>query len=301
MIITDFSKIAYSSIHAFADDIKKSNREDIENIIRHVIINSCLTIKRKFGREYGELIIALDGSKNYRYDIFPNYKAGRKKSREDDGMPWHIIFDVMNVIREEAKVYWPWKVVWSDRAEADDVMAVLVEDVANKNCISVGVLDEPEPEKVLLDTSDGDMFQLHKYPNVKQWSSRDRKFIGIKEGYSDQWMRHFILTGDTGDGVPNVFSDIDCLVNKVRQTPATKARMAPFFDLPSLFDYDEDKKIKARILQNHQLVCFDGMPVDVRDSILESWNTRTKATKMVMMKYLTQKKCRQLLESIDEM
>lgn len=299
MIITDFSKIAYSSIHAFADDIKKSNREEIENIIRHVIINSCLTVKRKFGREYGDLIIALDGKKNFRYDIFPNYKHGRKKSREDDGMPWHIIFDVMNVIREEAKVYWPWKIVWSDRAEADDVMAVLVEDVANHNFIQVGVSEEPEP--VLLDTRDGDMFQLHKYSNVKQWDSRDRKFIGIKGGYTDHWMRHFILTGDPGDGVPNVFSDINSFALGIRQKAAIKSRLDPILELKSVFDYKGDPAIEQRIRENHQLVCFDGIPIDVRDDILESWKTRTRATKMVMMKYLVEKKCKRLLESLDEM
>lgn len=297
MLITDFSKIAYSSIHAFADDIKKSSPEEIENIIRHVIINSCLTVKRRFHREYGDLIIALDGKKNFRYDIFQNYKAGRKKSREDDGMPWHIIFAVMDKIKEEAKVYWPWKIVWSDFAEADDVMGVLTEDVANHQFVMVGLEEEPEP--VLLDTRDHDMFQLHKHPNVKQWDSRERKFIK-PEGKPEDWIRRFILTGCKGDGVPNVFSDINSFANGVRQKAAIASRMDPILKCKSIFDYDADPKIKERILQNHQLVCFDGMPIHVRDDIMLSWNTRTKASKMTMMKYLAEHRCKQLLECIDE-
>lgn len=301
MLVSDFSKVAYSCVYAMQDDIKKSTAEEIENILRHSMINSFMYLKKKYHREYGELIIALDGKNNFRYGIHPNYKFKRKENRDKDDLPWHIIKAAMDKIREESMNYWPWKVVWSERAEADDVMAVLVEEVANKNIIEVGVMDDVQAEPVLLDTSDGDLLQLQKYANVKQWSSRDKKFVVLTEDY-DSWMKEFIIKGDpSSDSVPNVFSDLNCLADGIRQTAAIKSRMAPILAHKNIFDYNDDPKIVQRLKENYQLVCFDGMPLDVRDEIMESWNSRKKNSKMVMMRYLNDHGCKLLADQIDEM
>ncbi|HET8688946.1 MAG TPA: hypothetical protein VFM18_20240 [Methanosarcina sp.] len=301
MIITDFSKIVYASVYVMKDDIKKSSPEEIENILRHMAINSCLTIKKRFQSQYGELVIALDGKNNFRYGIHPNYKFKRKENRDKDDLPWHIIKNCMDKIKEEAKVYWPWKVVWSERAEADDVMVVLTEEVANKNIVENGLLDEIEAEPVLIDTRDQDLFFLQKYPNVTQYDSRDRKVIKLDENY-DTWIKEFIIKGDPqSDSVPNVFSDLNCMADGIKQTAAIKSRMAPILAHKNIFDYNDDPKIAKRIRENYQLVIFDGMPIDVRDEIMESWKNAKKASKMVMMKYLIEKKCKNLLEHLEEM
>ena len=299
MIISDFSKVAYSAVHAFSGDIKKSSPEEIEGILRHVIINSFMSLKKKFGREYGELVIVLDGTKNFRYGLFPNYKAGRKKSRDEDSMPWHIIFDVLNRVREEAKMYWPWKVVWSEFAEADDCMAVLVEEVANLNITQVGLNMEPEP--VILDTSDTDMFQLLKYENVKQWNSRERKFVKPVGMTPEQYLIDHIITGDGGDGIPNVFSEIDSFVNKKRQVAAIKSRVDPIKACRRIFDYKEKPEVARRIEENYKLICFDAIPLHIREDIIASWNSSSRKPKMTMLKYLNEKKCKELAKCVDEM
>jgi hypothetical protein len=281
-----------------ADDIKVSSSEEVENILRHMIINSFTTTQKKFRKDYGSMVIGLDGMKNFRKEIHPEYKIHRKKNRENDGMPWHIIFNCMDIIREEAKMYFPWKVVWSDRAETDDVMAVLVEEVANKNMIQIGVIEEPEP--VLLDTRDHDMYQLQKYSNVKQWSSVDRKFIRPDKP-PKEYLRDMIIGGCKGDGVDNVFSPLGSYANGVRQKACIASRVAPIIKHANIFDYNDDPEIVKRIRQNYQLVCFDGIPLDVREDILESWNTRKKNSKMTMMKYLNEKKCKRLLDLLDDM
>lgn len=300
MIITDFSKIVYASVYVMKDDIKKSSPEEIENILRHMAINSCLTIKKKFQSQYGELIIALDGKNNFRYGIHPNYKFKRKENRDKDDLPWHIIKNCMDKIKEEAKVYWPWKVVWSERAEADDVMVVLTEEVANKNIAENGLLDEIEAEPVLLDTRDQDLFFLQKYPNVTQYDSRDRKIIRLEEDY-DTWIKEFIIKGDSGDGIPNVFSDLNCFADGIKQTAAIKSRMAPILAHKNIFDYNDDKQIMKRIRENYQLAIFDGLPIDVRDEILDCWYRSKKASKMVMLRYLQENNCKNLIEHIEEM
>lgn len=302
MIITDFSKVVYAFVFVMADDIKKSSPDEIENIIRHGAINSFMTLSKRFKKEYGELIIAYDGGKNFRKDIYPNYKASRNDFREKSDLPWNIIFDVMTKLRDEAKDNWCWSIVGTEKTEADDVMAVLIEDVANKNVKSVGLLDEEECEKVLLDTRDTDMYQVH-YPNVKQWDSRDRKFIGLPKGMTkEDFKKDLIIRGDGTDGVENIFTPLNTIITPgKRQVACIAKRVNSILKYENIFDYDEDPTIKQRIKENYQLVCFDGIPIHYRDMILEAYNNRTKHSKMKMLKYLNEKKCFKLAEYIEEM
>ena len=77
------------------------NRTDVEldvNLLRHMVINTIRSHKVKFGKEYGEVVIACDSRKYWRKEVFPYYKANRKKAREDSGFNWPLIFDSINLI-----------------------------------------------------------------------------------------------------------------------------------------------------------------------------------------------------------
>lgn len=302
MIISDFSKVSYSIVYVFEDDIKKSEPKEIENILRHAIINSFTTLKKRFGAEYGELIIAVDGKKNFRKDIYEHYKAGRAEARKKSDIPWNIVFDIVHRLVDEAKENWPWAVIEVDRAEADDVMFVLVEDIANHNTQSVGVMDDDEPEKVLLDTRDQDMFQIHR-PGLRQWDSRDRKFITLPSGMTaEAFRKDLIIRGDTTDGVENVFTPLGTLITPgVRQTACIAKRMNSVLQFENIFDYDLDPVIKERIKMNHQLVSSQGIPLDVRDEIVSKYKNRTINKKMKMLQYLQKHRCIRLIDEINNM
>lgn len=299
MIIEDFSRCAYATIHAFEDDIKKCGPEELENLIRHAIISSFLTTKLRFSGQYGKLYIALDGMKNFRYGITDHYKCRRKKDRKDDGMPWQQIFEVLTKIKAEAKEFWPWQIVWSDYGEADDVMAVLVEEVANKNMVDTGLMEEPEP--VLLCTSDHDMYQLHRYKNVKQFCHRKQKYVDAGVPINQAFFNDWIMRGDDGDDVPNIFSDLAVFAEGRRQVPCIAKRTQPILEHKSIFDYKGDPAIEKRIRENYQLIHFDGIPIDVRDDILENFKNGKAAPKMKMMKYLAQNGCKRLLGDVERM
>lgn len=299
MIIEDFSRCAYAAIHAFEDDIKKAGPDEMENLIRHCIISSFLSTKLRFSGRYGKLIISLDGMKNFRFDITEHYKIRRKRDRKDDGMPWQQIFAILSKIKEEAKENWPWQIVWADRAEADDVMAVLVEEVANKNMVDTGIIEEPEP--VLLCTSDHDMYQLQKYKNVSQFCHRANKMVSAGVPINQAFFNDWIMRGDPGDDVPNIFSDLAVWAEGRRQIACIEKRTAPILAHKSIFDYKGDEAIEKRIRENYQLIHFDGIPIDVRDDIMENYNSRKPATKMKMMKYLAEKGCKRLLGDVERM
>ena len=57
-----------------------------------------------FHEEFGELVICCDGKDPWRKNIFPSYKANRKKGREADDKDWDMIFELMAMVRTEYQI-----------------------------------------------------------------------------------------------------------------------------------------------------------------------------------------------------
>ena len=96
MILIDYSAIAISNVITQKLDID-------ENLIRHMILNSLRMHRAKYREKFGELVLCIDGSKNWRKEVYPQYKHKRKSARKESKMDWNEIFRIMNMIREEIK------------------------------------------------------------------------------------------------------------------------------------------------------------------------------------------------------
>ena len=175
-----------------------------EDLVRHMVLTSILSYKKKFS-EYGEIIICADDKENWRKQKFTFYKANRKKNRDSSGCDWHLIFDILATIKQELKEFFPYKMLQVPFAEADDIIGVLCK---NKSMF----------EKTLIVSSDKDMKQLLKYNNVEFYSIYHKEKMDVEN--PDRFLKEHILIGDTGDGVPNFLSDDDAFVNQEkRQSP----------------------------------------------------------------------------------
>ena len=75
MIIIDFSGIAIATIAV--------NKVNDENMLRHMMLNSIRMYRTKFKKDYGEVVLAIDSGNNWRRNYFPQYKANRRKGRDD--------------------------------------------------------------------------------------------------------------------------------------------------------------------------------------------------------------------------
>ena len=94
MLVVDYSQTIISNLMA-----EIGNRRDIDidvNLLRHMVINTLRSYKVKFGREYGEMVIACDNRKYWRKQVFPYYKANRKKARAQSEIDWNQIFNCLN-------------------------------------------------------------------------------------------------------------------------------------------------------------------------------------------------------------
>ena len=207
MIIIDYSQISIASFYA------QPNAELSEDFLRHMILNSIRMYSHKFKKEYGDIVIACDGGKSWRKGYFPQYKAHRKKAREDSGLDWNLFFEYLNQIREEIKENFPYRVIHLEHIEADDVIATLVKETQEfgKN------------EPVMIISSDKDFIQLQKYKNVKQFSPVQKKMVTDPNPHL--YLFEHVLRGDSGDGIPNVLSGDNTFVDGLRQTPITQKKI----------------------------------------------------------------------------
>ena len=278
MILLDYNAIAIGNVavQRLAAD---------EGLIRHMILNSIRMYRQKFHKEYGEMVIVADGMNNWRKDAFPQYKAARRKKRDESSIDWHEVFRIINMVREEIQENFPYKVMHEDGCEADDVIAQL----------AIETQEFGKHEPVMIVSADGDFKQLQVHKNIKQFSPMTKKLV--VENNPRTYLAEHILKGDAGDGVPNVLSDDNVFVDGRRQGILSAKKKAVLLDDPRALG-DE---IYRNYQRNQQLIDLKNCPQSVKESIINNfeqqdpWGNRPK-----VFPYLVQKRCKLLIECVGE-
>ena len=281
MIIFDYSQVAISNL---MEQIGSSKAPVEENLVRHMILNTLRTYIKKFKESHGpEVIIACDNRKYWRREIFPHYKASRKKNRDASGHDWNSIFDCLHKIKEELKEHSPYKVIDVDGAEADDVIASLV-------------MKYSPHQKIMILSSDKDFAQLQKFPSVDQYSPILKRYV--KEPLPHVQLKQMIIRGDKGDGVPNILTKDDVFVVGGRQKPITEAKIINWLNQdPTEFCNEEMLRNYSR---NESLIELTKIPQTIVSEILDKYETTQAKSKSVFMNYMIANKLKNLIEVLDE-
>jgi len=291
MIIVDYSGIALASIII--------NKTFDERLIRHMILNSLRMYRTRYKDEYGELVLAVDASNNWRRKAYPQYKANRKKGRDESTFDWNEAFRILNDVREEIAENFPYRVVRIDGCEADDVIGTLV--AMNSDHTSVNMIGIPL-EKVMIVSSDRDFLQLQRFKNVKQFSPLLKK--ELIEQNPRYYLQTHIIRGDKGDGVPNILSDDNVFVEGFRQTPMTKKKVDDIIQ-----DLEEGELLYAaswyrNYWRNKKLIDLTETPEDLRKQIINNFMDQDPASlhgkKGKVFPYLVAKRCNELIKSVQE-
>lgn len=290
MILMDFSQLALSATMSFKDDLVRGGEKEMQDLIRHVTLSSIKSYKKRYSKEYGQVILACDARNYWRKGFFPQYKGARKKNREASDLNWNMVFDTLNLIREEIKEHFPYSVLHVDRCEADDVIAALVKQTQEFG----------KHEEVMIVSSDGDFKQLQKYPNVKQFSPIQKKSVNCSTLELRTKLVEHVVKGDSGDGIPNILSQDDIFLIEGRQSPVSSKRLAEFLDRG--FDACRNDVERRNWHRNQTLVDFEFIPEDVTQAILAEYelNKKPKGDKMSVYNYLVSHRCRNLLTEIEE-
>jgi len=250
------------------------------NALRPTVLNTLRLYRNKFQSEYGELILCCDDKNNWRKDIFPNYKAARRKVRTSADTDWQDLYDKLNILKSELTEWFPYKVLQSDRAEADDIIGTLVE-----------LLNE----RTLILSSDKDFVQLHQF-NVRQYSPMQKKFV---EGDAKWSLHEKLIKGDVGDGVPNILSDDNVFIDEGRrQKPITKKKIDAWFDLdPEMFC---DNEMLRNLNRNKQLIDLSEVPESICINIRKQFEETQVGDRRRLLTYFVTHKLKNLTENLSE-
>ena len=279
MILIDLNQVCIANILQEIKQLKK-----IEPLlVKHMILSTLLFYRRKFRDQYGDLVICCDSKKSWRKDIFPFYKANRKSTRAKDDIDWNGIFEVINSITQDLKSKFPYAVISVDQAEADDIIGVLAKNYYRN-------------EKIMIVSSDKDFLQLQMYYNVEQYSPTQKKLLQSNSPY--QYLKEHIMKGDRGDGIPNFLSDDDTYVTDKRSKKILKTKLEAWTNLdPTEFC---NEKMMRGWKRNQQLVDLSHTPQDIKQKIVDQYDTYEYNQRDKLLNYFIQNKLRNLIEHIGD-
>ena len=282
MIIMDLSQVMISNLMVQLGN--HTNAELEEDLLRHMILNSIRSYNKKFKDEFGEMIIAADASNNWRREIFPYYKANRRKAREKSEINWTMVFETLNKVRNEIKDNFPYRVIHVDGAEADDVIGTLVQTYGDTS------------EKILILSGDKDFVQLQSYMNVKQFDPVQKKWRTTND--PDTFVKEHIMRGDVGDGIPNFLSADNTFVVGSRQKPLSKKKMDNWIRM-NPHDFCDEAMLRG-YLRNQQLVDLKFIPIHIKDSIMLQYNEQANKGREKLFNYFIEKRLKNLMETIND-
>lgn len=276
-ILVDANQIAISHL------MIRNKIEDGINIdsVRKSIVRVVGRIAKKFGPEYGKMILCYDDKNYWRREIFPFYKKNRKQEREASKYNWDEVFSVLNKIRDEIRINLPYHVLQVQGAEADDVIASICIHTSKKE----------SPEKTLILSADKDFIQLHKFDFVNQYDPIRNRWITNDNPV--QYLQEHIIRGDRSDGIPNILTCDDAIVNGKAQKKMSKEKIAA---LASMDPSEFTNFIRLRNWKrNAEMIDFTRIPEPVSDRILTTY-LKNKATDTVNINYFIENRLQEILE-----
>lgn len=286
MIILDLSQVMLANLSM---QYKKFGNELDENILRHMVLNTIRANYVKFKNEYGEMVIACDWpGGSWRKQFFPYYKARRKEDREASTMDWDAIFKALNKIRDELKENFKFRVVMVEKAEADDIIGTLCEKFGT---LGLNYTDD----KIMILSGDKDFRQLQVYANVEQYDPTRKKVI--RENQPELYLKEHIYRGDKGDGIPSVLENDDSLILKNRQKQIRQTMIDKWLETPI---EDQPERFRRNYFRNETLVDLKCTPSDIKEKIIEAYESEAGKTNKNLRTYLINNRLRVLLESMND-
>lgn len=284
-ILVDYNQVMLASL--FASMGGHGGVEADESMIRHMFLNSLRFNRKKFTEEWGEIVICADSTNVWRRELYPYYKANRRRSREESDIDWSALFNIVHKIRDEVEEFFPYKVINIDRCEADDIIGTVIHEYGTE--LNTG------SEKFLILSGDKDYIQLHSYANVGQYDPVRKKWI--RNDNPDKYLAEHILKGDTGDGVPNILSADNCLAVGERQRPMTSKRIKEFLENG---EKGMNEETLSRYHRNRAMIDLKEIPQNYKDQILESYNKEKDFGREHLFNYFVKNKLKHLLTDIQD-
>lgn len=265
---------------------KEKDEEVKMNMVRHIILKNIIDWQVQYKGKYGDIVLCDDiRGGSWRKDVFPYYKANRRKTATEEDI---VFFNAIHHVKEEiSKVFKHWTYMQVEKAEADDIIASLSRYFSNNK------------QRTLIISHDHDMIQLQAYQNVDVYSAVTKKILKTTmDDFKEEVITH-IVKGDSGDGVPNIFSDDDTFVTEgKKQKSVTKKVLAEF--LLKGKDATDDPVVRERWDRNIELVMLTKQPEWLYDRVIEQYKERAQdKDKSGILQYITDNRLLMIYDEIN--
>lgn len=281
MLLIDMSNLVYS--RALGYHTNTGDQVGL-NELRGLTLTTIKEVKTKLSEYSDEVVLCFDSANYWRRNKFPQYKENRKSMKEKSTFDWNLFHETYDKLKKEFKENLPFHFILVDEAEGDDVIAVLAKRYS-------------QHKKICIVSSDTDFIQLQQYvsKNIKQYSLHHKKLITPKNQEYDIF--EHIVRGDTGDGIPNILSDDDTLINPdKRQKSITSKNIAEWskhgLSRPEMFC---DENVIKKFERNKLLVDLREIPENICQKIVETFEN-TNPKKGMLHQYLTATRLLRLVE-----
>ena len=153
-----------------------------------------------------------------------------------------------------------------------------------------------EREKSIIISSDKDFTQLQKYKNIKQYSPIQKKMLTVSDPY--KYLKEHIIRGDKGDGIPNILSADNCIVEGVRQKPISKKKVELWMnEKPEHFCKNG---MAEKWERNRKLIDFDCIPTELATAIVNEFEKEKAPKQDQLLNYFISKRLKYLMEHIGD-
>lgn len=285
-IIIDFGGMSHGSFF-ISQNQRDMTVEEKYAFWKFLILNQIRKLKNKFKSD--ELILACDNF-SWRKEYFKFYKAGRKINRDKLKIDWKLFYEEVQKFLNEIKEYFSaYKVIEVKGAEADDIIAVIVNGLRNIR------------KEIIMISRDHDFKQLIG-DNVSQFDPVTQKIV--KCDNPKEYLLNHILRGDTGDGVPNLRSDDDVFIDSEKRQKSFGPKTITKVLITGLQEYIDENELQANWDRNRKMVELskEMIPKDIQKKIFLEYKKcgNDKNSFAKIQRYLATNKFRSLLDKIDQ-
>lgn len=289
VLLVDLSQIVHATVTA---TFKEGDKIDV-SMMRHLILSTLKHNVLKFRKDgYEEVVICVDNAmpSYWRREVAYFYKKNRAKAREESDWDWDGYFEGLRTVIEEFKKNMPYVIMDIPKAEADDSIAVLTKKLTL------------EGHKVMIISSDGDFTQLHKFPNVSQYSPMMKKLVKAKSGSPALDLMTKLIKGDKKDNVASINVRSDFWYTRVdgERTPSTKTKFIEecldASDISELLSETQYQRFK----ENQVMIDFEFIRQDIKDAILDLYNNYKKPGKGKIYPYFVKSGLSKLIKDVGD-
>ena len=329
-LFIDSSYIAYSKMFVCR---KEQTAEEGFGLWRYYYINDIFKYIKQF-EDITEVVVARDSKGNWRRNIFPWYKKHRKVTRTADQVKsdaeghwftWDDFYQYQEDFINSMKKYVPVKVIEINHAEADDIVAVLCQNIKGKKYVI---------------TTDHDYIQLTQDEDVQIYSPMKKAFLHADDPKEHMLIK--VMTGDKSDFIPSIgvkytykpeflrycvlqkkaenekFAQIkldndeellynmyfkylsEYGVSPVRASNFTEKKAKHYLAEQSVKELlNGDPKLKKDFKRNNKLVNLTMQPKEIKEKILDAYHSY-ELPRTNLLKFCKENKFRHFMERISE-